>query len=260
MSVNGYVKGLASNLVLTSNEKNSISISIDTIENRLKKYFGNKIKKSFIFGSYTRQTILPRKADKQSDIDYMIVFENNNNYKPQTFLERLKRFANKYYSTSEIFQSHPTMVLELNHIKFELVPAYHEIIFTYIPAPSSNFENWMTTEPKKLKNKVENANKNNNFKIKPLIRLMKYWNAKNDYVYNSHELENNILNGFYLLNTNLKEYLYSAFENLNTYNLPKYKKNKVERAKMIINNVKKYENKNMPHTAESEIKDLLPNL
>jgi hypothetical protein len=118
----------------------------------------------------------------------------------------------------------------------------------------------MTTEPKKLKNKVENANKNNNFKIKPLIRLMKYWNAKNDYVYNSHELENNILNGFYLLNTNLKEYLYSAFENLNTYNLPKYKKNKVERAKMIINNVKKYENKNMPHTAESEIKDLLPNL
>lgn len=50
------------------------------------------LKQHFRFGSSTRGTILPRSMDEQSDIDYMIVF-NENNATPQTYLNRLKTFV-----------------------------------------------------------------------------------------------------------------------------------------------------------------------
>ena len=124
MSVNSYLQDLGSSLVLNSNEKSSITTSIDTLKSRLTSYFGDNVLDKIIFGSYTRETILPRKVDENSDIDLMVVFENLDNYKPQSFLNRLKSFAETKYKTSEIYQSSPTVVLELNHIKFELVPAY----------------------------------------------------------------------------------------------------------------------------------------
>ena len=124
MSVNTYLSDSASNLVLSTKEKESITTSINTLEIRLESYFGANIEEKFKFGSYTRVTILPRKVDEESDVDYMVVFDNSNNYTPQTFLDRLKRFAETKYSTSEIYQLSPTIVLELNNIKFELVPAY----------------------------------------------------------------------------------------------------------------------------------------
>ena len=93
MSINTYLSETASNLVLSVKEKDGITTSINTLESRLNSYFGSDIEEKFKFGSYTRVTILPRKVDENSDVDYMIVFENSNGYKPQTFLDRLKRFA-----------------------------------------------------------------------------------------------------------------------------------------------------------------------
>jgi len=48
--------------------------------------------------------------------------------KPQTYLDRLRELAEVKYSTSEISQSNPTIVLALNHIKFELVPAVNGLV------------------------------------------------------------------------------------------------------------------------------------
>lgn len=105
MTVNSYLSSLASDLVLSSDEKTSINTSISTLEYRLESFFGSDIKEKFKFGSSTRDTILPRKVDSNSDIDYMIVFDNYNNYQPQTYLNQLKRFAEKYYQTSLFISS-----------------------------------------------------------------------------------------------------------------------------------------------------------
>ena len=96
MSVNTYLSSLASGLVLTTTEKNNITKSIDTIRKRLDFYFSDVMDKK-VFGSYVRGTILPRKVDDKSDVDLMIVFSNPHNYKPQSFLNRLKGFAEYYY-------------------------------------------------------------------------------------------------------------------------------------------------------------------
>lgn len=176
MSVNSYLKVLGSELVLSSNEKNSITTSINSIKNKLTSYFGEEIIEKIVFGSYTRETILPRKADENSDIDLMVVFKNSNNYKPQSFLNRLKSFAESKYSRSEVYQSSPTIVLELNHIKFELVPAYMEYgCLYYIPKNSSE---WMYTNPNSFNEKLIECNKNNSYKIKPIVRLLKHWNIQ----------------------------------------------------------------------------------
>jgi len=263
MSVLSHLNNTASSLVLSSSEKSSIDTSISTLKTRLNIWFGSDVKEQIKFGSSTRGTILPRKADERSDIDYMIVFDNADNYKPQTFIDRLKTFAENKYSRSEIHQSHPTVVLELNHIKFDLVPAYRSdnlLNTLYIPAPATDFTDWTSTDPNGFNQKLTSKNNNNNSQIKPMIRLVKYWNASNGYVYESFGLEQDLVGQLYFFCTNLKDYLFSAIDGLSTWGLSQTKTNKVKRAKDIVAQVKEFERMEMPDKAESEIKKLIPEI
>lgn len=182
MTVESYLINLASEMIIRGDKKEAISNSFLTLESRLKSYFGSGNIDVKRFGSYTRGTILPRKYDEESDIDVMVIFKNEDNYSPQTFLNKLKRFAEAKYSTSEIYQSSPTIVLELNHIKFELVPArevyYWNTDYFYIPQNSTT---WMTTRPKSFDDSLTECNKNNHNIIKPIVRLLKHWNIENNY-------------------------------------------------------------------------------
>ena len=262
MSVLFHLSNISSKLVLSTTEKSSIATSISTLRSRLNDYFGADIKEQLQFGSSTRGTILPRKADSRSDIDYMIVFDNTNDYKPQTFIDRLKRFAQNKYSSSEIVQSHPNVILSLNHIKFDLVPAYRDWWNLRIPATKSVFtsENWITTDPNDFNRELSQVNQNNYSLIKPTIRLVKYWNAQNGYVYDSFLLEKHLIATSYWSCFNLKEYFYAAIESLSTWNLASYKADKVDRAKKIVSATKDFESNGMPTSAELEIKKIIPEL
>ncbi|TAJ10445.1 nucleotidyltransferase [Marinilabiliaceae bacterium JC017] len=259
MSVLTHLDSLGSNLILSANENSSISTSISTLKTRLGYYFNN-IDSSYVFGSYDRSTILPRSVDSNSDIDFMIIFNDGGDFKPQTLLSRLKRFVDAYYSTSEVFQSSPTMVLKLNHIKFELVPAYKSWGTLYIPAPASDYQDWTSTDPAQMKTDLTNKNVNCNYKIKPLVRVLKYWNVLNGKVYTSYELEKYIVDKLYFFDTNLKDYFFTAVRGLPTYGLPDYKKRKVERLQAKLEEVQECLNENMPYTAESKLKEELPEL
>ena len=261
MSVNTHLISLASNLVLSDAEKISISKSITTLKTRLEGYFGSGITEHFQFGSSTRGTILPRKADSKSDIDYMIVFNTvDGQKKPQTYLDRLKTFAEKRYSTSEIFQSHPTIVLSLNHIKFELVPAINNYGYQ-IPSPASSWTEWTLTNPTEANNQITDKNKVENNQIKPLVRLVKYWNATQGYPYTSFWLEQYIVNKYFWSCTSLKDYFYAFWSDFNcSPNTANYIKEKVERAKKYAAQAKKYEDEGMAYAAETEIKRIVPSL
>lgn len=73
MSCNSYLVSIARSLVLSDQEKESIARSITTLQSRLNSWFGNAVTEHFQFGSSVRETILPRKVDSNSDIDYMVV-------------------------------------------------------------------------------------------------------------------------------------------------------------------------------------------
>ncbi len=260
MSVLSYLENLSKIAILKDDEKSSIETSISTLQTRLENYFGNELKEYFRFGSSTRGTILPRNMDSESDIDYMIVF-NDDSYKPQTYLNKLRRFVKTRYNTSEIYQSNPTIVLNLNHIKFELVPALNTYIEGKyrIPDKANSYNEWIHTNPNEFNAILTNKNQNNNDKIKPLIRLVKYWNAYRGHIFYSYLKEKEIVNKYYFNCNNLKDYFYDYMLSLKDSGY-KYQKtvNEVARAKNIINKVQTYENLGYDSRATEEIKKLLP--
>lgn len=182
MSVLSHLQNSAESIKIKDWERNSIDTSINTLSNKLSQYFDN-LESKFVFGSYDRKTILKRSVDSNSDVDYMVVFKDGSEWTPQTLMNRLKRFAEDKYSKNEIYQSSPTVVLELNHIKFELAPAYRSWGTLYIPAPASDYSKWISTHPNTLKDDLNEKNKNNQYLIRKLVRLMKYWNVNNNKVY-----------------------------------------------------------------------------
>lgn len=263
MTVNIHLTTTASNLVLSSDENTSIRTSISTLASRLDSYFSTNITEHFQFGSNTRGTILPRMVDSNSDVDYMVVFDTSSGEKkPQTYLDRLRTFAEKRYSSSEIAQSSPTIKLSLNHIRFELVPAISNYGYGYkIPSPASAWTDWTQTDPNGANQELIDKNKNNDNQIKPLVRLVKYWNAINGHPYTSFSLEKYIVDRYFYSSTSLKNYFYEFWEGFNAnYDVAQTTKDKVARAKRIAQNAKQYEADGMEYSAESEIKRLIPEL
>jgi hypothetical protein len=255
MSVLSFLNDTASNAVLSSPEQSSITTSISTLQSRLGLHFTDgEIKQQFRFGSSTRSTILPRSMDEKSDIDYMIVFADSS-YTPQTYLNRLKAFVDNRYGTSEVYQSSPTIVLELNHIKFDLVPAT-TTWFGEFQIPNSS-GGWMTTNPNDFNATFEAKNKEHKSLIKPTIRLMKYWNARSGFPFESFLMEKWICGQSFWWSTNQKDYLFAVVDNLATsFHYSQWINNEITRAKDIVAKVRKYENDEMLVLAEKEIKKL----
>ncbi len=261
-TINNLLKVLSEQLFISydSPEREKIKTSVDSIRKRLKSYFGNQILNIELFGSYTRNTILPRKFDKNSDIDIMIIFNiNHGKYLPETYRNKLKMFAKNYYSKSEIYKDFPTVVLELNHIKFDLVPAIKSFFsLYYIP----NIQNeWTETNPKDLNNKLKIVDNSNNFIIKPLIRLFKFWNINNDKVYSSYELETEIIkivdNDWFFPNDFENSFFY-IINKLPTWKLPHIKEMKVESLKNNADWVKYYLEKDDLQKAKQWLKKIIP--
>jgi predicted nucleotidyltransferase len=255
MSVLNFLTDTTSNAVLSSTEQSSITTSISTLQSRMALHFeSGVIKQQFRFGSSTRGTILPRSMDERSDIDYMVVF-NDSNATPQTYLNRLKAFVEKRYVSSDIYQSSPTIVLELNHIKFDLVPATTTWLGELqIPNGSGG---WMTTNPNDFNATLEAKNKENKWLIKPTIRLFKYWNATSGFPFESFMMEKWVCGLSFWWVTNQKDYFFTVIDNLSTNSsYSQWVNNEITRAKNIVANVRQYEKDDMPVTAENEIKKL----
>lgn len=263
MSVNSYLTSLASSLVLSTSENEKIDTSIITLSSRLGIHFGTDVKEKFKFGSSTRGTILPRKADENSDIDFMVVFNTSKEtLKPQTYLTKLKTFAEKYYSTSEIKKSSPTMVLELQHIKFELVPAITNYLGQYqIPSPATTWSDWMDTDPNGFNQKLTNANILYSSQIKPLVRLVKYWNARVGRIFNSYSLENHIIGQYFSNCSSLKDYFFAYWPNLCfSGDVAQTSKDKLQKAKDTVAKIKKLEEEGKATEAENELASFLPSI
>jgi predicted nucleotidyltransferase len=245
-SINSYLRNLSFEYYYLKNNSEEImriDASLNNLLNNLDKDLGILIKRRFVFGSYDRDTILPRKIDKNSDIDLMIVF-NHTKYErtPETYRSWLKIFADKYYKErygSVVVKSFPTVTIRLGAINYDLVPAKEEIFlstsFLYIPSKS---EGWQITNPNDVKNKLIQANTQYNSIVRPIIRLMKAWNCTNDYPYGSYELELFVTGLNYYGDDIQKGFFYAVGQLLTSYGDPQSKQDKVNSLKYNIGKVK----------------------
>lgn len=252
MSVLSFLQEQASQAVLSKRENLSIQRSIDALSRRLTEAFGPEIQEQLRFGSSTRDTILPRSMDEHSDVDYMVVFKSEG-LTPQTYLDRLKRFALTNYPKASIKQSFPTIVLELNHIKFELVPALKAFWYDYkIAGPEGS---WRGCSPSSFRGELTERNQACHSLLKPTIRLLKLWNAKRGYVYESYLLEKQVVDSSYAFCSNLSQYFFKAIDDLESTGID-WKDGHVRNAKAAIKEVRRLEEGGNSAAAETLVRTL----
>ena len=243
-SLNQLLKYIASQLIIKSgsDEHSKIENSINFIKRNLNSYFRDEIKGTQIFGSFIRSTNLSRKYDDYSDVDLLIIFNvDSDRFLPETYINKLKKFAEKYYSNSITYKSHPTTVIELNHINFDLVPTFIDGLLydnVYIP---DRYNRWQKTDPFVFSENLTVVNKKYGYIAKPIIRLMKLWNASCGHPFESFLLEQQI-SKMNFQNDNYESGFIYAVENINENFLSLQKKQKVSSLRNHVDYIIRYTN------------------
>lgn len=151
----------------------------------------DRIQRSYLSGSYMRDTaVYPL-----DDVDIVFVID------PSFWLERentllrtillgtatypspsrvLESFANaiRYrYPISSVFGQRRSVRLELYHLDIDVVPAIEDKGNPqFIRIPDSNANHWILSSPIKHSENATRANRLQNGKFKPLVKLLKHWN------------------------------------------------------------------------------------
>lgn len=246
-------------------EKTSVQKSISYLKKYLDSWeSSDEILEHHAFGSYVRGTKLPSRIDPSTDVDYMVVFKSTQ-LKPDTYIEKIRRFANTYYSKSEIHKDHPTMVIELEKLKFEITPAIELYGSRYpgyhIPAPQDLALQWMETYPEQMELDLLQAERTNKNLIRPLIQLIKYWNVINGKPLTSYKIEHNCTSLVFLGEKNLLNYFLHAAEwvTLNQF-LKTEEKKKAEELKRNIEIIKNYHKQGRESLALIFLQFVLPEI
>ena len=255
MDVNSYLTKLDNFLLLEKEKKEKIEKSIGYIKQKLWGIFQERLSEVKVFGSFAKDTFIA--ADTEADVDVLLTFKNKD-FQPQTYLNQIKSFAAEHYPRSNVYPDHPTIAIELEHIKFEIVPA----IFVSqdevrIPAPRTKELKWINSNPTRIQNKINEKDKNNKGLIKPLIRIFKYWNYLINKPFNSFEIEKHLVNKLYDAR-DLREYFYSAASSFSEISNTVEQKKFYEISKEKRRRLRILETNNIPEYIEAELKTILP--
>lgn len=198
-------------LVLAHNdtERDRIKASLNQLIKVLSNKIGDTIVEFILFGSYTRNTILPREFDPESDIDLMVVFDKKNyDYNAGTYRKWIHDVVSAAYPNSISQKDFPVVKLQLNHTMFDIVPAYWGRDFLggrvcYIPDKN---DGWRVTTPNDINKDLSDKNSSyGDNVIRNVIRLCKHWNAGADYPFESYLMEKKIIDLVYWGNENTYE-------------------------------------------------------
>mgnify|MGYP002077783954 CR=1 FL=1 len=195
MDIDTYLTTLSKGLLVQPGLKERIEISIGHLRQNLWGVFQERLQDVAVFGSFDRGTFID--ADPLSDVDVLVLFKQRE-FQPETYLKRIRAMCESKYPRSQVFQDHPTVVIDMDHIRFELVPAYRPSArTTKIPAPRSKELKWIDTDPAAAKKALLEKDQRNKGHILPLVRIMKYWDHLNDHPFASFELERITRNKLY---------------------------------------------------------------
>jgi predicted nucleotidyltransferase len=254
MSVLSCLQALSRETQVSPQERTSIERSVANVRQKLGWHFGDGVADQYRFGSTSRGTNLPRALDECSDVDYMVVFTDNDKA-PQTYLDRLRAFVETHFQRSEIRQSHPTIVLEFHHIKFDLVPAI-KTFWSGLQIPDKD-RSWQSTDPSGFNDKLSQRNSECGDCLKPAIRLVKRWNAANGYPFDSFQLEKLIVSNTYWTCNNLRDYVFAIFDKMSLDSVSQLDLGRIQRAQQRVQKIRGFEHQAAFQAAETEVRRLI---
>ncbi len=274
------------NISVTDRQEESIETSTSNLDDNLTNDDNDlDVDSTFVNGSYERDTII-RPLD---DVDIFAVLnrkEWSDEYgvlpDPQSVLTKIKNKLNSLSDYKDkVTQDRPCVTVKLSDKNFDVLPSFEESYGGYL-IPNYDLASWTYTYPEQLTNNLNECHRNNNYKIKPMVKVVKYWNReKNKKRVPSFQVEETMITYFNVNSfANYEEGIRSWFNNAEYYldkskfktankyddSISKIKKvkEKLNEAKSHIDNNKKTEaikiwkeifGKEFPTTDESEAKN-----
>lgn len=166
--------------------------------------------KAYLIGSASKGTIVT----PIEDVDVLAVFSNENDayekYKnnSQSFLYRITR-AYDGVSTQEVgARGQAVRVFFQSGGYVDVAPVFENGDNYIIPAGDKT---WLTTSPLKANSWFEEQNKELDYHLKPIVRLVKKWNKEHSSHFNSFHLETIVAHTFSSMGSNYRDTLMKFF-------------------------------------------------
>jgi len=241
------INQLIDNITVTDRQEENIKQSLSNIEGYLKdKESGLSIERTFTNGSYARDTNI-RPLD---DIDMFAVLkfdewkdEYGNLPNPQSVLTKFKNYLNGLNDYKDkVKQDRPCVTIELSNKSFDILPSFEQATGGYL-IPNYDLKSWTYSYPEKLTNDLDSVHKLRNYKIKPTIKAVKYWNRENNKLIPSYHIEEVAINTFQINDfSNYEESIRLWFNNAEYY-LQSSKFKSTDEHTAAINKIKKVKDK-----------------
>jgi hypothetical protein len=206
---------LIENISVTDRQEDNIDSSFNNLKTNLLKEESNlKVKDVFLNGSYERDTII-RPLD---DIDLFAVIsfedygENGADPNPQTVLTKFKNYLNGLNDYKDkVKQDRPCVTVVLCDKNFDVLPTLLKNGAYWIP--NQDLSGWTFTDPKTHTDNLNRVHKTRNYKVKSIVKAVKYWKREANQGIPSFHVEEIAVNVFNIWSfTNLEEGIRLWFE------------------------------------------------
>ena len=194
------INDLIENISVTDRQEANIEASFENLKTCLtKEESGLSVKEVFLNGSYERDTII-RPLD---DVDLFAVIDeseycvNGVDPKPQTVLNNFKNYLNGLADYKDkVKQDRPCVTVFLSDKNFDVLPSLRKSGALYIP--NEALDGWIFTGPITHTNSLYEVHKRRSYRVKNVVKAVKYWKRENKQNIPSFHVEEVAINVFNL--------------------------------------------------------------
>lgn len=176
-----------SNLEITDLQEGTVSQRQNSVRSVLEREL--YVVNSFLSGSYKRSTMIA--PLKEADIDIFAVLPSDyySKYDQAGLLDMVKRVLRKEYTkTPDISRNGQAVTITFSDFVVDVVPSFNRMGGGYL-IPNSVTKKWIATDPATHVSLFATANARNDFKLKPLIKMLKCWNKNISFGFSNFHIE-----------------------------------------------------------------------
>lgn len=186
-TVTGGFNELIRRLELTDDQATTAESRVKGIKDFFDANF-KMAERAFTIGSYRRGTLIR----PERDVDLLAPFsvaEYWQTYRgdSRAFVYMIRDKLNRGYAKTDVSSKQVAVVLDFSVIRAEIVPGFRRDGGGYLIPDGS--KSWMATNPPYHANLIRDRDTALGGKLKPLIRLMKFWNIANGHHLRSFHVE-----------------------------------------------------------------------
>ncbi len=189
-SLQQYTKELAYAIVPQPLERAAIENFFATVVEALMNHFRFNIERCIPIGEFARETVLRHTIDKKTSIQLMILFQNDEYYENFSLMrQEMEQCISSSFSLSEDEVKHLRIPMKFGAI--QLVPSIvvDSDLGSNLFISSLKHDKWIQSNPLEFDEKINNKNNETSFLLKPIIRLLKYWNCTHGRYFSTETIE-----------------------------------------------------------------------